>query len=95
MNEYKHYFVFLICCVFGWVPLGLPLIGSILRVCQYQNECKDGSANKEDEKDEHLETVAEITAEFLADLFIHIQKVILKEFILLTFVGQIILISSQ
>lgn len=52
----------------------LPLIGSILRVCQYQNECKDGSANKEDEKDEHLETVAEITAEFLADLFIHIQK---------------------
>lgn len=52
----------------------LPLIGSILRVCQYQNECKDNSANKEDEKDEQLETLAEITAEFLADLVVHIQK---------------------
>lgn len=81
MNEYTVNIIlfFLICCVFGWIPLGLPLIGSILRVSQYQNECKDGSANKEDEKDEHLETVAEITAEFLADLFIHIQKVIFRD----------------
>lgn len=51
----------------------LPLIGSILRVCQYHSECKDVT-NKEDAKDEQLQTLAEITAEFLADLCINIPK---------------------
>uniref|UniRef100_A0A3Q0RQH6 Serum amyloid A-like 1 n=1 Tax=Amphilophus citrinellus TaxID=61819 RepID=A0A3Q0RQH6_AMPCI len=52
----------------------LVVILLILRVCQYQSECKDSSANKEDEKDEQLQTLAEITADFLADLFINIHK---------------------
>ncbi|XP_069019553.1 protein saal1 [Embiotoca jacksoni] len=54
--------------------ISLPLIGSILRVCQYHSECKDGSTDKEDRNDEQLQTLAEITAEFLADLFTNIPK---------------------
>lgn len=53
----------------------VPFIGSILRVCQYHSECKDDdSTNKEEPKDEQLQTLAEITAEFLADLCIDIPK---------------------
>lgn len=61
-------------CHDQWCSISLPLVGSILRVCHYQSECKDSSANKEDEKDEQLQTLAEITADFLADLFINIHK---------------------
>ncbi|XP_042352068.1 protein saal1 [Plectropomus leopardus] len=50
----------------------LPLIGTILRVLQYHTEGKDDS--KEDTKDEQLQTLAEISAEFLADICIQIPK---------------------
>ncbi|XP_028285832.1 protein saal1 [Parambassis ranga] len=59
----------------------LPLIGTILRVCQYHNECKDDDTNKEDETDEQLQTLAEISAEFLADLCIHIPKDLVPELV--------------
>ncbi|KAM9376828.1 protein saal1 [Pholidichthys leucotaenia] len=52
----------------------LPLIGTVLRVCQYYSEKNDESANKEDPKDEQLQTLAEITVEFLADLCGNISK---------------------
>lgn len=61
------------------LPLGLPLIGTILRVLQYHSEGKDDGTSKEDTKDEQLQTLAEITAEFLADICIQIPKVIPKE----------------
>lgn len=57
------------------VPLGLPLIGTILRVLQYHSEAKCDGSSKEDTKDEQLQTLAEITAEFLADICIQIPKV--------------------
>ncbi|XP_061577671.1 protein saal1 [Cololabis saira] len=46
----------------------LPLIGSILRVCQYRSECKHHAT------DDQLQTLAEITTEFLADVCIDIPK---------------------
>ncbi|XP_072242089.1 protein saal1 [Leuresthes tenuis] len=52
----------------------LPLIGTVLRVCQYQSECKDEATNKADSKDDHLQALAEIVAEFLDDICIHISK---------------------
>ncbi|XP_076590004.1 protein saal1 [Chaetodon auriga] len=52
----------------------LPLIGTILRVLQYQSEGKDDGTSKEDTEDEQLQTLAEITAEFLADICIQIPK---------------------
>nr|AFO64939.1 serum amyloid A-like protein 1 [Oplegnathus fasciatus] len=52
----------------------LPLIGTILRVLQYHSEGKDDGTSKEDTKDEQLQTLAEITAEFLADICIQIPK---------------------
>lgn len=57
-----------------FLSAGLPLIGTILRVCQYHSECKDDDTNKKDETDEQLRTLAEISAEFLSDLCIHIPK---------------------
>ena len=59
--------------------LGLPLIGTILRVLQYHREGKHDSASKEDTSDEQLQALAEITAEFLADICIQIPKVKPKE----------------
>ncbi|XP_036962502.1 protein saal1 isoform X2 [Acanthopagrus latus] len=52
----------------------LPLIGTILRVLQYHREGKHDSASKEDTSDEQLQALAEITAEFLADICIQIPK---------------------
>ncbi|XP_031138849.1 protein saal1 [Sander lucioperca] len=52
----------------------LPLIGTILRVLQYHSEGKDDDTSKEDTKDEQLQTLAEITAEFLADICVKISK---------------------
>ncbi|KAM7396833.1 hypothetical protein PAMP_019842 [Pampus punctatissimus] len=52
----------------------LPLIGTILRVLQYNSECNDDSTSKDDTQDEQLQTLAEITAEFLADICIQIPK---------------------
>ncbi|KAM9854196.1 protein saal1 [Aulostomus maculatus] len=49
----------------------LPLIGSLLRVIQYLSECKDESSSKEDEQ---LQALAELTAEFLADICIYLTK---------------------
>lgn len=46
---------------------------------QYHSEGKDDDTSKEDTKDEKLQALAEITAEFLADIFIQITKVIPKE----------------
>lgn len=51
-----------------------PLIGTLLRVCQYHIECKESTTDEEAAKDEELQTLAEITAEFLAHLFSHIPK---------------------
>ncbi|XP_028306074.1 protein saal1 [Gouania willdenowi] len=51
-----------------------PLFGALLRVCQYQRECEDHSVDKGDVKDKQLETLSEITAEFLAGLCAHITK---------------------
>ncbi|XP_022611912.1 protein SAAL1 isoform X1 [Seriola dumerili] len=50
------------------------LIATILRVLQNHSECKDDGTNKESTKDEQLQTLAEITAEFLADIFNQITK---------------------
>ncbi|XP_023278158.1 protein SAAL1 [Seriola lalandi dorsalis] len=50
------------------------LIATILRVLQNHSECKDDGTNKESTKDELLQTLAEITAEFLADIFNQITK---------------------
>ncbi|XP_037307732.2 protein saal1 [Pungitius pungitius] len=50
----------------------LPLIGSILRVLQYHSEAKDEGFSKGGVKDEQLQTLAEITAEFLAEICIQI-----------------------
>ncbi|XP_029289684.1 protein saal1 [Cottoperca gobio] len=52
----------------------IPLIGTILRVLQYHSEGKDDGTSKEDRKDDQLQTLAEITAEFLADICIQIPK---------------------
>ncbi|KAM8751136.1 protein saal1 [Acanthopagrus schlegelii] len=52
----------------------LPLIGTILRVLQYHREGKHDSASKEDTSDEQLQALAEITAEFLADICIQIPR---------------------
>lgn len=55
---------------------GVTLIGSVLRVLQYRSEAKDGGFGKEGVKDEQLQTLAEITAEFLAEICVQIPKVI-------------------
>ncbi|XP_037624138.1 protein saal1 [Sebastes umbrosus] len=52
----------------------IPLIGTILRVLQFHAEGKDNGTSKEDTEDEQLQTLAEITAEFLADICIQIPK---------------------
>ncbi|XP_045885370.1 protein saal1 isoform X1 [Micropterus dolomieu] len=52
----------------------LPLIGTILQVLQNLSQGKDDGTSKEETKDEQLQTLAEITAEFLADICIHIPK---------------------
>ncbi|XP_051236675.1 protein saal1 [Dicentrarchus labrax] len=54
--------------------IGLPLIGTTLRVLQYHSEGKHEGTSKEDTKDEELEALAEITAEFLADICMQIPK---------------------
>lgn len=58
------------------MPVGLPLIGTVLRVLQFHSEVKCDGSSKEDTKDEQLQTLAEITAEFLADICIQVPKVI-------------------
>lgn len=57
---------------------GLPLIGTILRLLQHSTEGKHDGSSKEDTKDEQLQALAEITAEFLADICIQIPKVFPK-----------------
>ncbi|XP_068595587.1 protein saal1 [Brachionichthys hirsutus] len=52
----------------------LPLIGSILRVLQYHSDGKHGGPSKDGTKDEQLQALAEMTAEFLADICIQIPK---------------------
>ncbi|XP_059191557.1 protein saal1 [Centropristis striata] len=52
----------------------LPLIGTILRVLQYHSEGKHVSTSEGDTKDEQLQTLADITVEFLADICIQIPK---------------------
>lgn len=52
----------------------LPLIGTVLRVLQLHSVDKDEGSSKEGPKDEQLQTLVEITAEFLADICIHIPK---------------------
>lgn len=56
------------------LPLVPPLIGTILRLLQFRTESKpDGSG-----EDEQLQTLAEITAEFLSDICLLISKVFLN-----------------
>ncbi|XP_040017717.2 protein saal1 [Gasterosteus aculeatus] len=50
----------------------VTLIGSVLRVLQYRSEAKDEGFGKEGVKDEQLQTLAEITAEFLAEICVQI-----------------------
>nr|XP_040017717.1 protein saal1 [Gasterosteus aculeatus aculeatus] len=52
----------------------VTLIGSVLRVLQYRSEAKDEGFGKEGVKDEQLQTLAEITAEFLAEICVQIPK---------------------
>ncbi|XP_041652671.1 protein saal1 isoform X2 [Cheilinus undulatus] len=52
----------------------IPLIGTVLRVLQYHSDTKNGDTSKEDTTDEQLQTLAEITAEFLADICAQIPK---------------------
>ncbi|XP_034540994.1 protein saal1 isoform X2 [Notolabrus celidotus] len=52
----------------------LPLIGTVLRVLQYHSESKTNDTNTEDTKDEQLQTLVEITTEFLADICTQIPK---------------------
>lgn len=59
----------------------LPLVVTLLRVCQYHTECKDSFTNEEDQKDKELQTLAEITAEFLAHIFNHIPKDIVVDLV--------------
>ncbi|XP_034442930.1 protein saal1 [Hippoglossus hippoglossus] len=49
----------------------LTLVETILRVLQFHSECKDNEGSKEDEQ---LNTLAEITTEFLADICSQIPK---------------------
>ncbi|KAK5867270.1 hypothetical protein PBY51_011779 [Eleginops maclovinus] len=53
--------------------ISITLIGTILRVLQYQSEGNDPTS-KDTPKDEQLQTLAEITAEFLADICIQIPQ---------------------
>ncbi|XP_077423878.1 protein saal1 [Vanacampus margaritifer] len=46
----------------------LPLLGTVLRVIQYQSEHKEEPHNKENAQDEQLLTLSEITSEFLSDI---------------------------
>lgn len=52
----------------------LTLIGTVLRVLQYQSERKTGETNSGDTKDEQLQTLSEVTTELLADIFETIPK---------------------
>ncbi|KAK9516582.1 hypothetical protein VZT92_024502 [Zoarces viviparus] len=56
----------------GRSDTSLPLIGTVLRVLQYHSEDKGEGPSKDGTKDEQLQTLAEITAEFLADICIQI-----------------------
>lgn len=55
---------------------------TLLRVLQYYSECRDDGTSTESTKDGQLQTLAEVTAEFLADICSHISKVILPKFLL-------------
>ncbi|KAK5619495.1 hypothetical protein CRENBAI_013880 [Crenichthys baileyi] len=52
----------------------LFLIGSVFRVCHHISEFKHEAPDKEEANDDQLQTLAEITSEFLADLCNNIQK---------------------
>uniref|UniRef100_A0A3B5MFX1 Serum amyloid A-like 1 n=1 Tax=Xiphophorus couchianus TaxID=32473 RepID=A0A3B5MFX1_9TELE len=52
----------------------LSLIGSVFRVCQHQSESKREDSNKDEANDDQLQTLAEITSEFLADICLNITK---------------------
>ncbi|KAM4734943.1 protein saal1 isoform 2-T2 [Anableps anableps] len=57
------------------------LIGSVFQVCQHQNESKNEASNKDEANDDQLQTLAEITTEFLADLCLNIKKETVAELI--------------
>ncbi|KAM3608607.1 uncharacterized protein V6R79_001586 [Siganus canaliculatus] len=54
--------------------ISLALVGSILRVLQYHSEGEHRDDSEENAKDEQLQALADITAEFLADICIHLTK---------------------
>ncbi|XP_029379766.1 protein saal1 [Echeneis naucrates] len=58
----------------GKSDASLPLIATILRVLQYHTECRDDGTDTEDRTDDQLQTLLEITAEFLADICKQISK---------------------
>lgn len=52
----------------------LCLVGSVLRVCQHLSESKNKTSANDPASDEQLQTLTEISSEFLADLCVNIQK---------------------
>lgn len=61
--------------------IGLPLVGTVLRVLQYCKEYKDSNTEEEYTKNKQLQTLAEITTEFLADICVQISKGTVAELI--------------
>lgn len=69
-------------CQDQWSSKGatsLRLIGSVLRVLQFHMEYKNTSTDEEYTKNKQLKTLAEITAEFLADISPQISKATMRE----------------
>lgn len=69
-----------VCAVISCVLFpGVPLIATFLRVLQYHSECRDDDTSTGSTNDEQLQILAEITAEFLADICSQISKVMLPK----------------
>lgn len=72
-------------CQDQWSSRGdtsLPLIGIVFRVLQYHTELKNNATDDEEgTKNEQLQTLAEIAAEFLADICLQISKDTVAELI--------------
>lgn len=61
--------------------ISVPLIGTVLLVLQFYTENKNTSNDEENTKNEQLNTLAEITTEFLADISLQISKATMGELI--------------
>lgn len=61
--------------------ISVRLIGTVLRVLQFHAEYKNTSTDEDNTKNEQLNTLAEIAAEFLADISPQISKAKMRELI--------------